>query len=53
VQENTATQLEKDLEMIEATTNPAARNAMENAHMERAKAMKDAWHWLFGSKTSR
>lgn len=39
--------------MIEATTNPAARNAMQNAHEERAKAMKDAWNWLFGDKASR
>lgn len=39
--------------MIEATTNPAARDAMVNAHMERAKAMQDAWNWLFGSKASR
>ena len=39
--------------MFEATTNIAARNAMQNAHMERAKAMQDAWHWLFGSKSSR
>ncbi len=38
--------------MIEATTNPAARDAMLNAHMERAKAMKDAWNWLFGSRNS-
>jgi hypothetical protein len=39
--------------MIEATTNPAARNAMVTAHMERAKAMQAAWHWLFGRKSFR
>ncbi len=39
--------------MIEATTNPAARAAMINAHAERAKAIQDAWNWLFGSKPSR
>ncbi len=33
--------------MLEATTNPAARNAMNDAHAERAQAMKDAWNWLF------
>jgi len=33
--------------MIEATTNPAARTAMENARTERAKAMQTAWNWLF------
>ena len=38
--------------MFEATTNPAARNAMIDAHEERARAMKSAWGWLFG-KTSR
>lgn len=39
--------------MIEGTTNPATRNAMMNARIERAKAMQDAWHWLFGPKPSR
>lgn len=38
--------------MIEATTNIAARNAMLTAHKERAKAMQDAWHWLFGGTSS-
>ncbi len=38
--------------MIEATTNPAARNAMNAAHEERAQAMRDAWRWLFGSKAT-
>jgi hypothetical protein len=40
-------------DMIEATTNPAARNAMANAHAERAKAMKNAWTWLFGGSHFR
>ncbi len=39
--------------MIEATTNPAARNAMTAAHEERAQMMRDAWGWLFGGKASR
>lgn len=33
--------------MIEATTNTAARSAMQRAHEERAQAMRDAWNWLF------
>jgi len=38
--------------MTEATTNRTTRNAMVNAHEERAAAMKAAWAWLRGS-TSR
>lgn len=33
--------------MFEATTNTAARNAMDEAHAERALAIKSAWNWLF------
>jgi hypothetical protein len=33
--------------MIEATSNPSARSAMNRAHEERAQAMRDAWNWLF------
>ncbi len=33
--------------MMEATTNPAARDAMQRAHEERAQAIRDAWNWLF------
>lgn len=36
--------------MIEMTTNPAARRAMDRAHMERAQALRTAWGWLFGSR---
>lgn len=36
--------------MIEMTTNPAARRAMERAHEERARAIRNAWSWLFGSR---
>ncbi|MEM5520339.1 hypothetical protein [Sulfitobacter sp. AS59] len=35
--------------MIEATTNRAARNAMEMAHRERARATLEFWGWLFRS----
>jgi len=36
--------------MFEATTNRAARIAMQEAHEERAAAMKSAWSWLFHRK---
>ena len=39
--------------MIEATTNPAARTAMTNAHIARGQVLQEAWNWLFGAKTSR
>ncbi|MFT6675444.1 MAG: hypothetical protein ACJAVM_001636 [Sulfitobacter sp.] len=45
-------QAERINAMIEATTNPAARNVMKQAHEERAAAMQDAWAWLMG-KVSR
>lgn len=35
--------------MIEATTNPAARNAMKKAHAERSEALSTAWNWLVRS----
>lgn len=35
--------------MIEATTNPAARTAMQRAHAERSQAISSAWNWLFRS----
>ena len=38
--------------MIEATTNPDARNAMNRAHAERGRAMQNAWAWLF-NRSSR
>lgn len=38
--------------MIEATTNPAVRDAMINADMERTKAIQEAWIWLFAFKSS-
>ena len=34
--------------MIEATTNPAARSIMQNAHAERAAAVQGVWAWLMG-----
>lgn len=36
--------------MFEATTNPAARNAMYTAHAERGRMMADFVAWLCGSK---
>ncbi|GAA6191741.1 hypothetical protein NBRC116597_16600 [Phaeobacter sp. NW0010-22] len=42
--------LMKEREMIEATTNPAAQRAFKRAHQERAVFVKTAWHWLFGSR---
>lgn len=35
--------------MIEATTNPAARAAMQKAHTARGEAMSSVWAWLFRS----
>jgi hypothetical protein len=37
--------------MLEATTNPNARTAMQRAHEERAIAMAAAWNWLFRSSS--
>lgn len=34
--------------MFEATTNPAARDAMNNAHAARGKMMADFLAWLRG-----
>lgn len=39
--------------MIEATTNRAARTAIENAHAARGQAIQDAWNWLFGGSSAR
>jgi hypothetical protein len=38
-----------NMAMIEATTNRAARNAIEEAHRARARATHEFWGWLFGS----
>ena len=35
--------------MFEATTNPAARAAMNAAHAERGRAVSGFWNWLFGT----
>ena len=45
-----AHKMTKEHNMIEATTNPAARNAMSDAHIERGKMIQNAWTWLFGGK---
>ncbi len=37
--------------MFEATTNPAARNAMQNAHAARGEAVSSMWTWLFARKS--
>ena len=39
--------------MFETSATPAVRTALERAHAERGAALADAWHWLFGGKTSR
>jgi hypothetical protein len=39
--------------MIEATTNRNAREAMERAHEERGRVLRDAWQWLFPSAAAR
>ena len=39
--------------MFEASTDKTVRNAMQRAHEERSKAIRDAWHWLFPSANSR
>ena len=39
--------------MFEVTSNPHARKAIENAHQARADAFKQAFAWLFPSKSSR
>jgi len=37
--------------MFEATTNPDARRAMEDAHAERGRAIASVWGWLFAPKS--
>ena len=37
--------------MFEATTNPDARRAMEDAHAERGRAIASIWGWLFAPKS--
>lgn len=39
--------------MISITSNPVVRNAVSIAHAERGAALAEAWHWLFGGKSSR
>lgn len=34
--------------MFEATTNPAARTAMDKAHAARGRMVTDFWVWLRG-----
>ena len=38
--------------MMEATTNPEARRALQKAHAERGEAVSAMWRWLF-PRTSR
>jgi len=35
--------------MFEATTNQAARNAIQTAHAERGRAVAKIWSWLFST----
>jgi hypothetical protein len=37
--------------MFEATTNPAARTAMDNAHAARGQMMTDFFSWLRAPRT--
>jgi len=39
--------------MFEVAMNPQAREAIKKAHVERARAARSAFEWLFPSKTSR
>ncbi len=39
--------------MFEVAMNPEAREAIKRAHIERARAAKSAFEWLFPSKASR
>lgn len=36
--------------MFETTTDPRTRYMMNKAHSERAKALRDAWNWIRGTK---
>jgi len=42
--------LERNPPMFEPTTDPRTRYMMNKAHSERAKALRDAWNWIKGSK---
>lgn len=39
--------------MIEVSVDNRARAAMKRAHEERSQVLRDAWHWLFPSRTPR
>lgn len=43
----------KEITMFEATTNPAARNAIGTAHIARGQFIQDAMAWIFGAKSAR
>ena len=36
--------------MIESATDKRIHHAFRQAHLERARAARAAWHWLFGSR---
>ena len=38
--------------MLQATTNPAVRDAIKSAHAERGRLAVSAWSWLF-NRSSR
>ena len=40
--------LKRNYDMFEATTNPAARTAMNSAHAARGQMMADFFAWLRG-----
>lgn len=37
--------------MLEATTDPVTRRAIQKAHSERAVVVRWAWNWLSGRST--
>ena len=39
--------------MIEATTSLEKRQAIQRAHEERGRTLRDAWRWLFPSVSAR
>jgi hypothetical protein len=49
----TRTPVKRIKPMFEVAMSPEAREAIKRAHVERSRAAKSAFEWLFPSKTSR
>lgn len=47
------TPLRKDTAMVEMSATAAARRAFDAAHEERARAIREAFNWLFPSRGAR